>query len=297
MVMHVLVSLMVALMLSPQAPTPAPADPPAPDQSPAPATDAGADTPADPSAPQTPRGYIIGADDQLRITVFGEPDLTNSYRVGTDGFISFPLITRILAGGLSVGEFEERLKAALATGYLRNPQVRVEIDQYKSQSVFVTGEVRSPNEIQMTGAMTLLKALAMAGSPTTAASDELTIARHSGRAGPNGAAADEIMTVNWRALQTGRIPDVALADGDVINVPPAERFYIQGYVRNPGYYVLNSGMTVEQAVALAGGLNERGTFRGISATRIIKGKTEKVDLRRDDKVLANDVLNIPQRMF
>ncbi len=169
--------------------------------------------------------------------------------------------------------------------------------RYKSQSVFVTGEVRTPNEIQMTGAMTLLKALAMAGSPTTAASDELTIARRGSKVDANGAPADEMITVNWRDLQTGRIPDVALADGDVINVPPAERFYIQGYVRNAGYYVLNPGMTVEQAIALAGGLNERGTYRGISATRIVNGKSEKVDLRREDRVQADDVINVSQRMF
>ena len=306
--MNFLVSFILAVVLAPQGAAPVAAQAQAPAPAPAPAEVAPAQPPdtlpsasSDPSAdepvPQTPRGYIIGPDDQLRITVFGEADLTNTYRVGSDGFVSFPLITRILAGGLSVGEFEARIKDSLAAGYIRNPQVRVEIDQYKSQSVFVTGEVRTPNEIQMTGSMTLLKALAMAGSPTTAASDELTIARRGSYAGPDGAPADDLLTVNWRDLQTGRIPDVTLTDGDVINVPPAERFYIQGYVRNPGYYVLNSGMTLEQAVALSGGLNERGTFRGISATRVVNGRTEKVDLRREDKVQANDVINVPQRMF
>lgn len=251
----------------------------------------------DAAGPLTPRAYMIGPDDQLRVTVFGEPDLTNTYRVGSDGFVSFPLITRIRASGLSVGEFEARLKEALAAGFINNPQVRVEVDQYKSQSVFVTGEVRAPNEIQMSGSMTLLKALAMAGSPTTAASNELTIARRGSRLGPDGAPTDDLMTVNWRDLQSGRIPDVALVDGDVINVPPADRFYIQGYVRNPGSYVLTPGLTLEQAVALAGGLNERGTFRGISATRVVDGQTRKVDLRREDRVQANDVVNVPQRMF
>jgi polysaccharide biosynthesis/export protein len=293
--MNFLVSLIVASALVPQGGVPAPAQGPGA-QAPAGPTGGVAEDALDVPVPQTPRGYIIGPDDQLRITVFGEAELTNTYRVGSDGLISFPLITRIMAGGLSVGEFEVRLKESLASGFLRNPQVRVEVDQYKSQSVFVTGEVRTPNEIQMTGSMTLLKALAMAGSPTTAASDELTIARR-GSVGADGALLDDVIRVNWRDLQTGRISDVALADGDVINVPPAERFYIQGYVRNPGYYVLNTGMTVEQAVALAGGLNERGTFRGISVTRVVNGRTEKIDLRREDKVEADDVINVSQRMF
>ena len=146
--------------------------------------------------------YLIGPQDLLKITVLDEPDLTNNYRVDSDGFITFPYIGRVLAGGLNPGDLQDRIKNMLSPAYIKNPQVRVEIDQYKSQSVMVSGEVRQPGKIPMTGAMTVLEALAAAGSPTPAASSELTIAR------PRKAGSDqqdaEIVRINWKDLQLGK---------------------------------------------------------------------------------------------
>ena len=122
--------------------------------------------------------YVIGPQDQLSITVYDEPDLTNRYRVDDAGFFSFPLISRIEAAGLTVAEFAESLRATLANGYIRNPQVRVDIEQYRSRSVVVTGAVRAPQKLTMTGtSMTLLEALALAGSPTADASNEVIVTR------------------------------------------------------------------------------------------------------------------------
>src|SRR5262245_14137616 len=81
-----------------------------------------------PPAPTVARetaGYVIGPQDQLAITVYDEPNLTNRYRVDEAGFISFPLISRIAAAGITIAEFEDRLRATLANGYIRHPQVRV----------------------------------------------------------------------------------------------------------------------------------------------------------------------------
>lgn len=150
----------------------------------------------------------------------------------------------------------------------------------------------------MTGSMTLLRALAQAGSPLSSASSELTIARQKkGAGGPATAENAEVIRVNWRDLQTGRANDVTLQDGDVIYVPKAQTFFIEGYVRNGGTLILEPGMTVEQAIAMAGGLTERGTNRGIKATRAINGKTVEVDLKLSDKVQAGDVIHIKQRLF
>src|SRR5262249_39446904 len=132
--------------------------------------------PASPDAPAAAVSYVIGPQDQLRITVYDEMDLTNNYRVDDLGMITFPLLGRVSAGGMTLAEFQDKLKTLLAAGYIRNPQVRVEVDQYKSQSVFVMGEVRAPGKIMLTGtSMTLLEALAAAGSPTPAASDAISV--------------------------------------------------------------------------------------------------------------------------
>ena len=294
--MNALAALLAAVLAAavPQTkPTPAPAVPQTP-QLPAPPPAAG--------QPVAQPSYQIGPQDELKITVFDADELSGTYRVDGDGFIQFPLLGRISVGATSLGETQEKLRAMLAKDYIRNPQLRVDIAEYKSQSVFVSGEVRSPAEIRMTGNMGLLKALAQAGSPLSSASSELTIARQKRPASgappaPGSTDNADVIRVNWRDLQTGRAIDVPLQDGDVIFVPKAQTFYIQGYVRNGGTFVLEPGLTVEQAIALAGGLTERGTNRGIKASRSVNGKTVDVELRLSDKVQAGDVISIKQRLF
>jgi polysaccharide export outer membrane protein len=255
---------------------------------------------ASPSAtatqPRDTASYVIGPQDQLAITVYDEPDLTNRYRVDDAGFISFPLIARISAAGLTVGEFEDRLRSTLANGYIRNPQVRVDIEQYRSQSVVVTGSVRAPQKVTMTGSsMSLLEALALAGSPTADASDEVIVTRRK----RDGAKSElEEIRVNRRELELGRSGrDVLLRDGDIVHVPMAQRFYMDGQVRNPGTFVLDPGMTVQQAIALAGGLTDRGSDRGMVAKRTVNGKTVDVPVRLEDKVQPGDTIIIRQRFF
>jgi polysaccharide export outer membrane protein len=245
-----------------------------------------------------PEGYVIGAQDQLSITVFEEPELSGKYRVDTDGHLTFPLLARVRAAGRTLSELQTDLTEMLRSGYLRNPQVRVEVDQYKSQSVFVSGEVRAPGKVAMMGtSMTLLEALAQAGSPTSAASNVITVTRRSD-AGAGDGAEPVIIRVSRRDLETGRSGhDLVLRDGDIINVPPAQRFYIAGHVRSPGFYVLEPGMTVQQAIALSGGLTDRGSDRGITATRLVNGKAVDVPVKLEDAVLANDTLNVRQRFF
>jgi polysaccharide export outer membrane protein len=242
--------------------------------------------------------YTLGPQDQLKITVFDEPDLTNIYRVDSDGFVTFPMINRVAASGLTPAELQERIRAMLAAGYINRPQVRVEVEGYKSQSVIVGGEVRSPGKIPMTGTMTLIEALAAAGSPTSAASTEVTVSRpkKNADAGENDV---EIIRVNLKDVQLGRAGrDIQLQDGDIINVPKAQTFYIMGAVRNPGSLAFEPGVTVQQAIALAGGLTDRGSDRRIKADRIMSdGKVSEVSLRLEDKVQPNDTIKIATKIF
>jgi polysaccharide export outer membrane protein len=254
--------------------------------------------------PATPGAYELGAQDLLKITVFDEPDLTNSYRVDSDGQINFPLIGLIRAGGMTVRGLEETLTTELAAGYLRNPQVRVEIEQYRSRSVFVIGEVRLPGRITMTGSMSLIEALAQAGSPTPAASNELIVV-HPRKPQPAGApivpdddADAERTRVNIKDLQLGRAGlEIVLQDGDTVYVPKAQTFYVTGQVRNPGAYVLDPPMTVLQAISLAGGLAERGSDRGIRIIRVIKGTRVEIDARVTDLVQGDDTIQVRERFF
>jgi len=255
------------------------------------------ESPAQPQAggAASPDSYVIGPQDMLSITVFNESDLTGRFRVENDGLFTYPLLGRVAAAGRTLGDLQETLIKLLANGFLRNPQVRVEIDAYKSQSVIVTGQVRAPGEITMTGAsMTLLQALAQAGSPTADASNEVIVQRRPA----SGEAEGERITVNRRDLELGRAGhDVLLQDGDVIHVPKAQTFFVDGHVRNPGSYVLDPGMTVQQAIALAGGLSDRGSDRGVVANRVVNGKPADVSVQLEDLVQPGDTIKIRARFF
>ena len=252
-----------------------------------------------------PGSYRIGLQDEIKITVFDEPDLSAMYRVDADGAITFPLVGHVDAAGLTLAEFQQRITTMLAAGFLRNPQVRVEINQYKSQFVYVIGEVRAPGKITMTGTtMTLLEALALAGSPTANASNEVIVVHPTRPGGPGDQPAIAVeaegarVSVNRKDLELGKAgQDVVLQDGDIINVPSAQHFYITGMVRNPGTFVLDPGITVQQAIALAGGLNERGSDRRIKVSRLVSGKLAELSIELEDKIQPGDTITISGRFF
>ncbi len=96
-----------------------------------------------PAAAAAQTDYQIGPQDVLTITVFGEADLSGKYTVEQDGTFTFPLVGRIKAGGLTLRDVEADLKKKLADGYLKNPQLTVSIETYRSQRILVMGEVCS----------------------------------------------------------------------------------------------------------------------------------------------------------
>ena len=249
--------------------------------------------------PATPpvltEGYVIGPEDNLSIIVTDEADLTGKYRVDTDGTISMPYLSRVVLAGLSLAEAQVKVATLLKAGYLRNPQVRIEVDQFKARSVIVSGEVRTPGKLTLPGTtISLLEALAMAGSPTINASNEVIVIHPP----KPGEVSPEPITINRRELELGRAGrDITLQDGDIVNVPVAKRFYISGFVKNPGSYVLDTGTTVSQAIILAGGLSERGTNRRIKVSREVSGRTVDVSVDLDDKLKPNDEIKIRSRFF
>jgi polysaccharide export outer membrane protein len=299
--MSLLASLLLAFSLAPLTPQAQTPHLPSVQTLPSSQTPSGPAPKLDPAKGDQNTRYTLGPQDQLRITVFDEPELTAIYRIDSDGFITFPMINKVAASGITPPELQDRIRAMLASGYIRNPQVRVEVEGYKSQSVIVSGEVRMPGKLMMTGAMSLVEALAAAGSPTSSASNEVSVSRQKRLA--NGTVPDEndveIIRVNLKMLQLGQAGrDLQLQDGDLVNVPKAQTFFITGQVRTSGSLVWEPGMTVQQAIALAGGLNERGSDRRIKADRIMPdGKVVEVSLRLEDKVLANDMIKIPNKIF
>src|SRR5262245_4727440 len=223
------------------------------------------------SARQNNRAYVIGPADVLAIAVFDQPQLTGRYTVQSDGTFTFPLVGAIKAGGITVQEIEVDIRTRLAAGYLKSPQVLVSIDQYRSQQVFVMGEVRQPSGLPYTGPMTLMEALARAGSLTERAGPEALVLRRPDAVSPPDASSlaraqssadSNNIRVDLRSLQTGKLSeDVVLRPGDTVFVPKAQSIFVSGQVNRPGEFIYQAGMTVRQVIALAGGVSDRGSTR------------------------------------
>lgn len=105
--------------------------------------------------------YLIGAGDRVRITVFEQESLTNTYSVDQSGYLAFPLIGAVPARGQSAQQLEGAIAAKLRQGFVRDPDVSVEIDRYRP--VFVMGEVGAAGQYSFVPGLTVQKAIAMAG--------------------------------------------------------------------------------------------------------------------------------------
>ena len=286
--------LSLAVLLTGQAAVPA--------QAPDPAKQA----PAPPGPQSFNAIYQLGPTDVLGIKVFGEEALNNTYTVDSDGSITFPLIGRIQVAGKTTREIEEHVTKLLAPDYIRRAQVSVEIATYRSRSIYVIGEVRNPGRYNIQGPQTLLEVIAHAGSTTPTASNTIIVQRYkdgiaaavSAPALPGDTGSAEIMRVSLEDLREGRLTaNILLQDNDTIIVPPAERYYVSGQVKQPGSFVLRPGMTVRQAIAEAGGLTDRGSTRGLKIMRKIKDKEVELDADMSDLVQPNDTIRVRQRLI
>ncbi len=244
--------------------------------------------------------YVLGPQDVVNITVLGEEALSRKYTVEQDGTFTFPLIGRVTARGLTLRALEQEIKTKLAASYLKSPQVTVAVDAYQSQRIMVWGQVQNPGEYQLAGDMTLLSALAKAGSVTATAGREAVVVRSLKKPGPDGAVAEpEIVRIDLNELQAGNMSlNIALRDGDTINVPKAQSVFVSGQVKNPGGYPVDEGMTVLQVLSLSGGLTDRGSDKRINITRTVGGKQKVIKgVKLTFVVQPGDTIVVGQRIF
>jgi polysaccharide export outer membrane protein len=249
--------------------------------------------------------YIVGPRDLLAVQVFGEPTLSGNYRVEADGGFAFPLIGRVQAARKTLRQTEEDIRRRLADGFYRDPQVSVTVQEYGSQKIFVIGEVRSPGSYPLSGEMTLLAALAQAGSTAPEAGDEVIVLRPRDAAAldvpllPDQDDGNEFVRVSLRALQTGVAGDrnVVLQNGDTVYVPKVELIFVTGQVRSAGSFPMREGLTVLQAIALAGGLTDRGTTSRLRIMRTVDGKRVEIKVKATDFVQPGDTVVVLERFF
>lgn len=248
--------------------------------------------------------YVVGPQDVLTITSYDQADMSGRFTLEADGTFTYPMIGRVKAGGLTLRALENAIKKQLKDqGFFNNPQISVSVEQYKSQRVFIVGEVRTPGTYPLSGDTNLVEALARAGSTLPSASGEAIIV-HAGEnaAGPTLPTQDDdgdIVHVDLRELENGVFSQNArLLDGDTIFVPRAQSVYVFGQVKNPGAYSLQQqSTTVLQALSLAGGVTDRGTTSRIKIIRVVNGNKTEVKAKLTDLVQPGDTVVVSERFF
>ncbi|WP_377288208.1 polysaccharide biosynthesis/export family protein [Rhizobium sp. SG2393] len=105
--------------------------------------------------------YRMDSGDRLRVTVFEQPGLTGTFTVDQAGYVAFPLVGQVPARGHTLPELESAIAQKLRGGYLRDPDVTIEVDRYRS--VFIMGEVGQAGQYAYVPGMTVQNAIAVAG--------------------------------------------------------------------------------------------------------------------------------------
>lgn len=125
-----------------------------------------------------PSVYRLGAGDELRIIVFGEAELSGQFIVSPTGSIAYPLLGEVDAGGKTVLEFSAALAERLRGGYVREPNVNVEVTNYRP--FFILGEVAEPGTFPYTSNLTVMNAVAMANGFSYRADTRRVFIKHAG---------------------------------------------------------------------------------------------------------------------
>jgi polysaccharide export outer membrane protein len=237
----------------------------------------------------------LGTGDAVTVQVFNRPEFNTTAYVSEDQTILVPLAGPVKVGGMSPADAASKVATALRDGqYLVNPQVSINISQFRSQQISVLGEVHTPGRYPIESKTSVLDMLAQAGGVNETGADVITLIRTSA----DGKV--EHLPINLKKMVSGdpSQPQVSLRGGDSLFIPRAEQYYVYGEVTAPNMYRLEAGMTVVQAISRSGGLTPRGSDSRIEIKRQTgdgKYKTFSADL--SDSVQPNDVIRVKERIF
>jgi polysaccharide biosynthesis/export protein len=233
-------------------------------------------------APEKP-GEKLGVGDAVRVTVFGQADLTTEARITEKGTIGVPLLGEVKVAGLTTTEAGSHIADRYKNGkYLKNPQVTVALTTLRSRQVSLLGHVARPGRYALDDTSSkLADIIAAAGGLTPEGSDQVTVMR-------NG----KSQTV----AALGK--DFELKGGDTVVVERAPQFYIYGEVTRAGAYRMEPNMTVMQAISVGGGITPRGSDRRLKLRRTDgQGKVVETDASLQDVVKPGDVIFVKESLF
>jgi polysaccharide export outer membrane protein len=238
---------------------------------------------------------VLGPGDTVRITAFRYPDLTTEVRISEEGKINMPMIGPVTLQGMTPDQAARHIAERMKSGnYILNPQIDVAVLEARSRQVSVLGFVTRPGRYMLEGVTAkVTDVLAMAGGLVPAASDTAIVKRTRG-------GKSESFNIDLAAIIQGGddSKDIEVGSGDSLFVPKAPVVYVYGEVTRAGAYRLEPGMTVMQAISLAGGVTPRGSeSRAKLRRRGSDGEWTETPAKQIDPVSADDVIYVRESLF
>jgi len=222
--------------------------------------------------------YKLNSGDEISITVFGQDDLSLDAILDDSGVINYPFIGKIFVAGLSVSSLTQVITDGLSDGYLKDPHVNVSIIKYRP--FYITGQVANPGSYPFEPGLNINKAISLAGGfSDLAAKDDITIVQEG----------SSELTAKKTTLNASFYP------GDTISIGETGYFFIGGEVKNPGRYPYKAGLTLRNAIALAGGFTEQAAKNDIS---IVPNKeSNEKQGRMNDIIHPGDSITVDESLF
>ena len=246
--------------------------------------------------------YRLGPGDELTLEVWGHDELSGKQVVGPDGRITISVAGDVKVGGLTRDGARDTIATRLAPLY-PEPIVTLRIDRYTANRVYVLGRVANPGLVMFDAAPSLLEAITRAGGLPVGGvgSDKAVLNRCAVFRGK-----DQVVWIDLHELLRGNMAlDIRLQPADLVYIPDSgdQLVYVLGEVQTAGAVRLARGMTVLDALALAGGPSIDADVGSIRLVRAAEQSSQKVSLHRLMKpapernfvLEENDILYVPRR--
>jgi polysaccharide biosynthesis/export protein len=239
--------------------------------------------------------YILGEEDEVEISVYGNADLSKTQSVRPGGYITFPLAGTIEAKGLTPEQLRVQISDRIAK-FVRDPQVTVIVRAYNSRKISVLGEVKAPGLLRLASDIKLLEALSRAGGIAEDADlqSALVMREH------------QLVPVDFvRLLRQGDVSqNIPIRPGDAILIPSVKdkKVFVLGQVSRPLVLALTPGLSLIESLSRAGGLTEDADLQGalvlrggrplpVSFTKLMRlgDASQNVLLQANDTVLVPNI--------
>ena len=269
----------------------------------------GAETPVSSSA-TTEASFLLGPGDELKVTVWGYPELSEQVVILPDGTVSYPLIGSLKAAGITAQELTEKITQLLET-QIQSPKVNLAVSQLRSRQFSVIGDVERAGSFPLwNDHISVLEALAQAGGlKNTAATTEIKVLRTSA-GGPN----HTLIPISLASVLENKTTteEWFMKPGDVVFVPSQSdrrKVCVLGEVTVPGLYPFTPNMSVVEALTAAGWTKASGVLGSVMVVRRGEGQQQefykldaqriisKQDWSQDLALKPGDIVYVPEHII